>query len=197
MFVGKLADKKRVSFMGRNIPAHAGKTSLRGNGPARGQEHPRARGENVQKNWGQVGTEGTSPRTRGKSLMPAPPQPQHRNIPAYAGKIPPQREHQPPVWEHPRARGENLLICFRKQAGHGTYPRTRGKPQDSIGPLVSQRNIPAHAGKTCKNAWRTPRCWEHPRARGENRITAEDNACVMRNIPAHAGKTRANEQSYT
>ena len=66
MFVGKLADKKRVSFMGRNIPAHAGKTSLRGNGPARGQEHPRARGENMIEVLYQWQKEGTSPRTRGK-----------------------------------------------------------------------------------------------------------------------------------
>ena len=127
MFVGKLADKKRVSFMGRNIPAHAGKTSLRGNGPARGQEHPRARGENVQKNWGQVGTEGTSPRTRGKQNQICVRVDHRRNIPAHAGKIPDAGPAATTTPEHPRVRGENTTTAGASASGLGTSPRTRGK----------------------------------------------------------------------
>ena len=124
---GKLAYAVTDPLAVRNIPAHAGKTCRKTGAKSALREHPRARGENKIKSAFEWITDGTSPRTRGKSLMPAPPQPQHRNIPAYAGKIPPQREHQPPVWEHPRARGENMIEVLYQWQKEGTSPRTRGK----------------------------------------------------------------------
>ena len=50
----------------RNIPAHAGKTPMRGKGCSAYQEHPRARGENI--------------------VEPALGILSSRNIPAHAGK---------------------------------------------------------------------------------------------------------------
>ena len=108
MLVGKLADKKRVSFMARNIPAHAGKTICNPQPVTWYEEHPRARGENefVQVRGVQVG--GTSPRTRGKRLGEWHTPIDTGNIPAHAGKtgLKPPLRHA--CWEHPRARGENL-----------------------------------------------------------------------------------------
>ena len=66
MFVGKLADKKRVSFMGRNIPACAGKTMHTLVAETGKREHPRVCGENI----------GVTERST----------PHLWNIPAHAGK---------------------------------------------------------------------------------------------------------------
>ena len=70
----------------RNIPAHAGKTSINLRSPRQLKEHPRARGENslviLRANmWG-----GTSPRTRGKLLHWGYRGWGLGNIPAHAGK---------------------------------------------------------------------------------------------------------------
>ena len=91
----------------RNIPAHAGKTSTVMRLGFVKREHPRARGENGQKDTERTPSCGTSPRTRGKHIEKGTGAWGTGNIPAHAGKT-----HGVPapcgdVWEHPRARGEN------------------------------------------------------------------------------------------
>ena len=70
----------------RNIPAHAGKTPLRGERVCENEEHPRARGENAVDSVESGGTRGTSPRTRGKQVFHRGTTHCERNIPAHAGK---------------------------------------------------------------------------------------------------------------
>ena len=70
--------------------------------------------------------------------------------------------------EHPRARGENLAGGLYGFFGGGTSPRTRGKPLGAYRLLNSDRNIPAHAGKTATFPSFKAAQEEHPRARGEN-----------------------------
>ena len=112
------------------------------------EEHPRVCGENG-------------------SLFPWLPTPLE-NIPAYAGKT------RPPIspwlaWsEHPRVCGENSSASGRYAATSGTSPRMRGK-QLLISTLIpTQRNIPAHAGKTWAEIGVGMNFPEHPRACGEN-----------------------------
>ena len=91
----------------------------------------------------------------------------------------------------------------------GSSPLTRGKPTDDVEALVSQRLIPAHAGKTLgdQDRWREHQA--HPRSRGENvesgtlmelipgsspltrgkRDPSFEGLGLRRLIPAHAGKT--------
>ena len=115
----------------RNIPAHAGKTSVSSAKPPATGEHPRARGENPRCCRRGANRSGTSPRTRGKLLHhPNGPQ-QARNIPAHAGKT---------------------AVTFRgAKPKAGTSPRTRGKRHEDFRRSGILRNIPAHAGKTCSH----------------------------------------------
>ena len=93
--------------------------------------------------------------------------------------------------------------------GHGTSPRTRGKPISAAAADSYQGNIPAHAGKTRRRRRIPFHHAEHPRARGENFADFQNSInqagtsprtrgkpcswaiflSALRNIPAHAGKT--------
>ena len=96
-----------------------------------------------------------------------------------------------------------------KNQGLGSSPLTRGKPIAGHARRMSERLIPAHAGKTRCLSWRQSRAEAHPRSRGENlsesmgvsndegsspltRGKHTQESCGVapaRLIPAHAGKT--------
>ena len=193
-----------------NIPAHAGKTaSWTRPVPAMG-EHPRARGENSWVSWWMFSAMGTSPRTRGKQPRQLQQQPEHRNIPAHAGKTITIVVVVVSGGEHPRARGENPNAERKLFVQEGTSPRTRGKPHRHRRRQRRLRNIPAHAGKTASLRALPCLMTEHPRARGENpdgsqwgysaegtsprtrgkHVVVGYQTTAARNIPAHAGKTK-------
>jgi len=152
---------------------------------------------------------GTSPRTRGKPLLPQPRLQHARNIPAHAGKTQGVGEPLKVNEEHPRARGENAMRAWGSAAPCGTSPRTRGKLVCDPFAGSGAGNIPAHAGKTMGSSISKSVRGEHPRARGENTRGSSRNFCSrgtsprtrgkrvrprwcvprLRNIPAHAGKT--------
>lgn len=134
MLVGKLADKKRVSFMGRNIPAYAGKTSGRGGSAPHWAEHPRVRGENSWPIRDGKPTNGTSPRTRGKPATASASRSKHGNIPAHAGKTLIVPIPAGPSSEHPRARGENANMLPPAPRPCGTSPRARVRGENSPTP---------------------------------------------------------------
>ena len=73
-------------FSKGNIPAHAGKTGLKHTLACQYGEHPRARGENLDKHDVMDDLRGTSPRTRGKHSVIITDTGVTRNIPAHAGK---------------------------------------------------------------------------------------------------------------
>ena len=152
---------------------------------------------------------GTSPRTRGKRLCLLRFRGWRRNIPAHAGKTWQNIGGLVTKTEHPRARGENRRPRQRVLAASGTSPRTRGKRVLFPQTPAPVRNIPAHAGKTLPILVLSRFIWEHPRARGENRVpvililmrcgtsprtrgklvNGKREIGGTRNIPAHAGKT--------
>ena len=152
---------------------------------------------------------GTSPRTRGKPLEASDLLLAVRNIPAHAGKTAPTYTEKTLSAEHPRARGENVAMPAAWAVEAGTSPRTRGKLEAFIIIPEEDRNIPAHAGKTHFVGGGSTSPAEHPRARGENRVsrflaltmlgtsprTRGKLQLTVRcdgvagNIPAHAGKT--------
>ena len=110
---------------------------------------------------------------------------------------------------HPRSRGENAPPRQSTVCGHGSSPLTRGKPQPAFLKDLTERLIPAHAGKTGEGTENERNAQAHPRSRGENHqracqqrpstgsspltrgkpwaVTPLTNA--KRLIPAHAGKT--------
>ena len=125
---GKQSGKPILSPTHGNIPAHAGKTEGEHGLVLKGEEHPRARGENLGRCSCVVRHQGTSPRTRGKLLTVLRAGAWARNIPAHAGKTQVGLSCAFGVGEHPRARGENDYVDKADNKLRGTSPRTRGKP---------------------------------------------------------------------
>ena len=110
---------------------------------------------------------------------------------------------------HPRSRGENLSRRPTRSSLHGSSPLTRGKRSTMFTGAVTDRLIPAHAGKTSTPKSVPSLARAHPRSRGENktpgwRMSMRWGSSPLtrgkrrrqrlgkertRLIPAHAGKT--------
>ena len=178
-----------LELSGGNIPACAGKTDW-----------------GYMTAWEQYGT---SPRARGKRRTLWDQHMGERNIPACAGKTA-KCLTAPHLWEeHPRVRGENLIVAVSLWIRVGTSPRARGKLAKVMNWLDEKGNIPACAGKTWAEVSVVMVFPEHPRVRGENqhidcfeddsegtspRARGKRNAdyvadAAYGNIPACAGKT--------
>ena len=152
---------------------------------------------------------GSSPLTRGKLPHRERGAEGGRLIPAHAGKTPDQCSHAARQPAHPRSRGENPRMNLSPGLATGSSPLTRGKPEDELVAGLSDRLIPAHAGKTSTTQNVPLLLRAHPRSRGENlhplspiRLTegsspltrgkphlSEVGGAFRRLIPAHAGKT--------
>ena len=155
------------------IPAHAGKTAW---GPRSGRcctAHPRSRGENEPEHKEEEDMQGSSPLTRGKRLPECLSRHWPGLIPAHAGKTWSDLYWGACAGAHPRSRGENKPSGALANIAYGSSPLTRGKLQARRGGLDLSGLIPAHAGKTGRDADATP---------------------VGGLIPAHAGKTAPQPQ---
>ena len=153
--------------------------------------------------------DGSSPLTRGKpsscTLRPRTT----RLIPAHAGKTAQIKPGKDLQRAHPRSRGENVDGGGTPREHTGSSPLTRGKRTVMFTGTVTDRLIPAHAGKTHPIPTGDIDRAAHPRSRGENDL-AEGAGCEVsgsspltrgkpnvcnadcqgrRLIPAHAGKT--------
>ena len=171
--------------------------------------HPRSRGENGRASAADFHTNGSSPLTRGKHMLPSWKGPEDRLIPAHAGKTSACAGPGGSRMAHPRSRGENSNAQASSIMTKGSSPLTRGKPLPPLSGCKIERLIPAHAGKTAP-IWLPegpPRA--HPRSRGENSDCAmpsgsttgsspltrgkpapgQPRCHARRLIPAHAGKT--------
>ena len=145
--------------------------------PARA-DHPRIRGEHFREVGTLIFDEGSSPHTRGApERARRPPAPQ-RIIPAYAGSTGTGYNRAVSNWDHPRIRGEHVVVVESDGRGQGSSPHTRGAPLAGTWRSDGGGIIPAYAGSTSR-AWR---CWhsrtDHPRIRGEHFFT--------RNLILHA-----------
>ena len=89
--------------------------------------HPRSRGENLLLAVHKVGSEGSSPLTRGKQGDAIQVFLDARLIPAHAGKTSPTRRGPGPHTAHPRSRGENGTVEIPEWRLDGSSPLTRGK----------------------------------------------------------------------
>ena len=130
------------------IPAHAGKTLVSGPECSTGRAHPRSRGENAPHAVPVEFGHGSSPLTRGKLVEGARLFDVVGLIPAHAGKTTRSGESWSDPPAHPRSRGENTRSVFTCCSATGSSPLTRGKPEDELVAGLSDRLIPAHAGKT-------------------------------------------------
>ena len=104
---GKPAGRVTSSCTLGLIPAHAGKIARRPGARDGQPAHPRSRGENAARRLRGRRQEGSSPLTRGKSLMMCARSAWERLIPAHAGKMVASAWRRLRPWAHPRSRGEN------------------------------------------------------------------------------------------
>ena len=153
---------------GRIIPAYAGSTRSVGRRRTGWTDHPRIRGEHLEREIPLGIVPGSSPHTRG-----APPRGRRghlcgRIIPAYAGST--DREHSTPSTraDHPRIRGEHVIFRDDQAPSKGSPPHTRGALSPCRTRHAVTRIIPAYAGSTQVGTEGGARMSDHPRIRGEH-----------------------------
>ena len=132
----------------RIIPAHAGQTAYRSQGPSRPSDHPRACGANEARLASESHAFGSSPRMRGKLGPAADRRRRLRIIPAHAGQTSRAFSSGDASPDHPRACGANKRSSTRGLEPAGSSPRMRGKRAHAALAPRGQRIIPAHAGQT-------------------------------------------------
>ena len=155
--------------------------------------------------------EGSSPHTRG-----APRPGFNRSapagiIPAYAGSTNQSTIRASRNADHPRIRGEHLILSAPGGGTGGSSPHTRGAPHQPGWWGPHPRIIPAYAGSTAYSADDPRRRPDHPRIRGEHAAASsgkrrwvgssphtrgalerqQRHALDARIIPAYAGSTFA------
>ena len=174
----------------RLIPAHAGKTGVPfARSPLHGA-HPRSRGENQNGEETTPPRKGSSPLTRGKLGQAQVPNLIGGLIPAHAGKTNLDHRRDDGDKAHPRSRGENPWKASRAYCRAGSSPLTRGKPLKNLNASLGRRLIPAHAGKTTDQMYRSTCSTAHPRSRGENRLRAHSGLVRRGSSPLTRGKRR-------
>ena len=145
---GKLEERLDLRQQLRITPARAGKTSSQGRLSRRGEDHPRACGENVFPVMFSRSNCGSPPRVRGKRTDKQTQKPLKRITPARAGKTKNLTSLEQDEKDHPRACGENPQERLRIPGVPGSPPRVRGK---LVPPSFSASRswiTPARAGKT-------------------------------------------------
>ena len=89
-------------------------------------------------------------------------------IPAYAGKIALSRSLLLSLKDHPRIRGENVVLRPEVRRVPGSPPHTRGKSVSPVRREQSDGITPAYAGKISTTTRTSRGGQDHPRIRGEN-----------------------------
>ena len=179
------------------IPACAGKTfgglyKYSCNGA-----HPRVCGENFRNPSNFRKPLGSSPRVRGKLSHISERVIGFRLIPACAGKTLLSRAMPAGVSAHPRVCGENQGPLHTTFRAWGSSPRVRGKLAEVLGVAVSDRLIPACAGKTDEFRGSNHAPEAHPRVCGENKTGDWYQARRIGSSPRVRGKRMVLRSAYS
>ena len=108
------------------IPAYAGSTLSFHFFAFWSQDHPRIRGEHIQKQSADSTGKGSSPHTRGAPHAAAGDQVGDGIIPAYAGSTGDFTFKADSKEDHPRIRGEHTYANMEQESILGSSPHTRG-----------------------------------------------------------------------
>ena len=113
---------------------------------------------------------GSSPHTRGAPASGLRVWGRRGIIPAYAGST--DATYPFGLWypDHPRIRGEHLIIGMARSSPSGSSPHTRGAPESNLWCGGMKRIIPAYAGSTWGCTWFGMVTTDHPRIRGEHAV---------------------------
>ena len=132
----------------RIIPAHAGSTHPASRNRPHPADHPRSRGEHPGSKLVVRFPRGSSPLTRGALASAADVRRSIGIIPAHAGSTWWVLSRLYCHWDHPRSRGEHLVVTCIRRIQLGSSPLTRGAQSSVPLSLYREGIIPAHAGST-------------------------------------------------
>ena len=125
---GILSHSSRLLRINGITPAHAGNTICEAEITLVVRDHPRTRGEYSSFFEKPLEVPGSPPHTRGIPNVGAFSKIKLGITPAHAGNTGYQRTPAHLGWDHPRTRGEYLLLSVTVGAGMGSPPHTRGIP---------------------------------------------------------------------
>ena len=92
----------------------------------------------------------------------------HGITPAYAGNTPTSSAVSGIKGDHPRIRGEHILIVTGEEVASGSPPHTRGTLKKLILYIILSGITPAYAGNTQDTNLTYRWSGDHPRIRGEH-----------------------------
>ena len=133
---------------------------------------------------------GSSPRIRGKFRLQQQQQRRGGIIPANTGKIPAGRSATPPIWDHPREYGENVITHNKSFTREGSSPRIRGKWGQCAPRRLRGGIIPANTGKIHRWCYAELRHADHPREYGENQRLGLGFQLLHGSSPRIRGKSK-------
>ena len=113
-----------------------------------------------------------------------------RITPAYAGKSAKRIRLPSLLRDHPRLRGEKVVLENPVTYRQGSPPLTRGKDKNATRAIFGGRITPAYAGKRQKYRVNDGRRGDHPRLRGEKEIPASMAKTGDGSPPLTRGKGR-------
>ena len=152
------------SCMPWTTPARAGTTPRRRNTPGHEADHPRSRGDHDRVATAVGASAGPPPLARGPRRrlvhQPAP----DRTTPARAGTTWPRHRCRGRCADHPRSRGDHILVPVPNQRPVGPPPLARGPPRRGHHDQARFRTTPARAGTTLfhlreRNGFAVSWCW--------------------------------------
>ena len=149
---GKRLEGLRTKLIGRSIPAWAGETAQLATSLQALQVYPRVGGGNREGVHNERGSDGLSPRGRGKLDLAPTLTICGGSIPAWAGETRPSRVATIGLWVYPRVGGGNRRGYPHGVLAAGLSPRGRGKQASWHSPRRLGGSIPAWAGETRPSA---------------------------------------------
>ena len=160
----------RFPAMGRSIPAGAGETfSLDAQGRSSGVD-PRGCGGDHHSTSPVAGTNGRSPRVRGRQTTVKKQVPPDGSIPAGAGETLLRIFFFIVAMVDPRGCGGDRWWTNATASGRGRSPRVRGRQPLPTPAPPHERSIPAGAGETDHGQETGPSGWVDPRGCGGDHI---------------------------
>ena len=148
------------------IPARAGFTGHRCDGPLCDGDHPRSRGVYGLPRACHLVICGSSPLARGLRDAPLIVAPHVGIIPARAGFTSSPTPTPTGTWDHPRSRGVYMLMSIPDMRTWGSSPLARGLLQHGLDRRPYEGIIPARAGFTLNLLIPDDQSRDHPRSRG-------------------------------
>ena len=151
------------------------------------RDHPRLRGEYLLLLRLPLGCGGSPPLTRGIHSVDDGQQQPHGITPAYAGNTIVPGCFAVFRWDHPRLRGEYQVEPDDRRTIQGSPPLTRGILSITMVPSACPRITPAYAGNTVCIDCIFRSIEDHPRLRGEYRISSHFVPSVLGSPPLTRG----------